>query len=242
MFLASKFVCSLCCCWPSSGYGSASPELRVCADPNNLPYSNQQQQGFENALAQLVAHDMGMSVSYYWFPQRHRFFRNTLEPGVCDVVMEVPSRLDVAMHHPSLLPSTYVFVSRHDRDLRIRSFDDPRLRDLRIGVHDHRRSMTTSAPNSGAAEARDGTQSRRLQHFWQSLGRESGGGPDSRGRLREVDVALVWGPLGGYFAQQASEPLDVTPVMFRAFRSSNCHSHLTWPWAFAGRRALCESS
>jgi len=66
---------------------AATPELRVCADPNNLPYSNQQQQGFENALAQLAASDLGMNLSYFWFPQRHKFFRNTLQAGVCDVVM-----------------------------------------------------------------------------------------------------------------------------------------------------------
>ena len=82
---------------------AAPPDLRVCADPNNLPYSNQQQQGFENALAKLAASDLGMNVSYFWFPQRHKFFRNTLQAGVCDVVMEVPSGIDVSEHDNSIL-------------------------------------------------------------------------------------------------------------------------------------------
>ena len=75
---------------------SAGPLLRVCADPNNLPYSNDQKQGFENRLAELIAKDLNLEISYFWFPQREAFFRKTLNSGVCDVVMGVPAGMDEA--------------------------------------------------------------------------------------------------------------------------------------------------
>ena len=75
---------------------AATTTLRVCADPNNLPFSNRAQQGFENHLAQMVAKDLGMQVSYDWFPQRSAFFRKTLNAGKCDVVMGVPSGIPIA--------------------------------------------------------------------------------------------------------------------------------------------------
>lgn len=72
---------------------AATPSLRICADPNNLPYSNQQQQGFENELARMIATDLGMQVTYTWYPQRGAFFHKTLDAGACDVVTGVPDPL-----------------------------------------------------------------------------------------------------------------------------------------------------
>lgn len=106
---------------------SAAP-LRVCADPNNLPFSNQQQQGFENQIASLIAKDLGMQLTYFWFPQRGAFFKKTLNSGACDVVMGVPSGFDEAAATHPYYRSSYVFITRRDRDLHISSFDDPRLR------------------------------------------------------------------------------------------------------------------
>ena len=79
------------------------PLLRVCADPNDLPYSDQQQQGFENELATMIANDLGMQVTYTWFPQRGAFFRKTLNAGKCDVVMGVPAGMTGHRHNPALL-------------------------------------------------------------------------------------------------------------------------------------------
>ncbi len=73
-----------------------APKLRVCADPNNLPFSNSQQQGFENRIAALIASDMGRQVEYFWFRQGEKFFRRTLNSGLCDVVMGVPTGFDEA--------------------------------------------------------------------------------------------------------------------------------------------------
>ncbi len=110
-------------------------QLRVCADPNNMPFSNRQGEGFENKLAELVARDLGETVSYIWWAERRGFVRKTLKAGLCDVVMGVPTGMDMlATTHP-YYRSTYTFVSRTDRGLRLGSLTDPALRRLKIGVH-----------------------------------------------------------------------------------------------------------
>ena len=130
---ATLCACSLAlpafACAPSPER-TAGRELRVCADPNNLPFSNSRQEGFENKLADLIAKDLKAKVRYTWWAQRRGFIRNTLNAGKCDVVMGVPSSFELALATNSYYRSTYVFVTRHDRNLRITSFDDPLLRKL----------------------------------------------------------------------------------------------------------------
>src|SRR5437762_3579377 len=77
-------------------HAAEKPLLRVCSDPNNLPFSNDRGEGFENQLAELVARDLGMKVSYFWWPQRRGFIRKTLNASHCDVIMGLPSNLDMA--------------------------------------------------------------------------------------------------------------------------------------------------
>ena len=113
---------------------SAARTLKVCADPNNLPYSNERQQGFENKIADLVARDMNARVAYTWWPQRRGFVRMTLKTGDCDVIMGVPSNYELAQPTEPYYRSSYVFVSRRDRHLGITSLDDPRLHHLKVGV------------------------------------------------------------------------------------------------------------
>ena len=190
----------------------ASPVLRVCADPNNLPYSNQQQQGFENALAQLVAHDLGMEVSYYWFPQRHKFFAKTLLAGECDVVMEVPTQVDFAATTAPYYRSSYVFVSPHARNLRIRSFDDVRLRGLRIGVQVTGEN-DDQIPSTAALLKRGLVRNLAGYSVFGKLSEENPAANIIRAVSdKAVDVAVVWGPLGGYFAERSPVPLDLTAV------------------------------
>src|SRR4051812_4838200 len=112
----------------------ARPELRICADPNNLPFTNDRLEGFENRIARLVARDLGATVRYTWWAQRRGFFRNTLKAHECDVVMGIPVGLEMAMATRPYYRSTYVWLTRRSHDPGVRSFDDPRLSDLRIGV------------------------------------------------------------------------------------------------------------
>jgi mxaJ protein len=109
--------------------------FRVCADPNNLPFSSSDRSGFENKLADIVAADLGKDVSYTWRPQRRAFIRNTLNADQCDAIMGVPAKLDLVTTSQPYYRSTYVFVYRSDHGLdRLNSILDPRLRKLAIGV------------------------------------------------------------------------------------------------------------
>lgn len=186
--------------------------LRVCADPNNLPFSNEKGEGFENRIASLIASDLGMPVQYAWWPQRRGFVRNTLKAGVCDVVMEVPSGYELTAHTAPYYRSTYVFVTRADRHLAIRSFDDRALRHLRIGIH----MMGDDYANSPAAGAlaRRGLASQVVPYM--IYGDYSQPDPPARliraVALDSVDVAVAWGPLAGYFAKRSPVRLVLTPV------------------------------
>lgn len=198
-------LCVAAKCW-------AAPALRVCADPNDMPYSNQQQQGFENELAQIIASDLGMHVSYVWYPQRGRFFEKTLDAGVCDVVMSVPAGMEEAAITRPYYVSTYAFVSRRERHLHITSLDDPRLRTLRIGVH----ILGDEDDNVPPVQALIRRGMVRNLVGYSIFGHLDQTNPAANlikaVADKEVDIAVVWGPLAGYFAQKSAVPLDVSPI------------------------------
>ena len=107
--------------------------LRIGADPNNLPFSNDKLEGFENRIAALVANEIGMEIEYVWRAQRRGFFRETLQAGVCDVVCGVPAGFERALTTAPYYQSGYVFVTREDSE-PIDSYSDSQLRNIRIGV------------------------------------------------------------------------------------------------------------
>jgi quinoprotein dehydrogenase-associated probable ABC transporter substrate-binding protein len=207
MYLAFKAVLCLALCAPLA---AQTKTLRVCADPNNLPYSNQQQQGFENALAKLLAGDMGATLQYVWEPQRSKFFRKTLNAGVCDVVMEVPPGLENVAASEPYYRSTYVFVTRKDKNLDVRSIQDPRLKQLRIGVH-----IVGDDLVPPARALIDEGMVRNLIGF-SIFGRLSSVDPPAMlihaVEDNKVDVAAAWGPLAGYFAKESPVSLRVEPI------------------------------
>ncbi|HEX5236156.1 MAG TPA: substrate-binding domain-containing protein [Silvibacterium sp.] len=211
MFTASKLSALFALCAASWAYAS-TPALRVCADPNNLPYSNSQQKGFENEIANLFAKDLGMQVTYFWFPQREAFFRKTLNSGACDVVMGVPSGLNEASTTRPYYRSTYVFITRKDRDLHITSVDDPRLRTLKIGVHvlgDEKDSL----PPVHALTRRGIVQNLVGYSIFGHLDEKNPPADLIKAvEDRQVDVAVAWGPLAGYFARRSSVPLEILPI------------------------------
>src|SRR5687768_7919613 len=118
---------------PTAKAGSGPGALRVCADPNNLPFSNDRGEGFENRLATLVASELGLPLEYTWWAQRRGFIRSTLNANLCDVIMGLPTSVEMALTTRPYYRSTYVFVTRRDRHLQLQSFDDAALRHLRIG-------------------------------------------------------------------------------------------------------------
>ncbi|HYX26285.1 MAG TPA: substrate-binding domain-containing protein [Thermoanaerobaculia bacterium] len=187
-------------------------ELRVCADPNNLPFSNQRLEGFENRLAEIVARDLGASVRYTWWAQRRGFFRNTLKAGVCDVVLGVPASLQMVAPTRPYYRSTYVFVYRQDRGFQIRSFDDPALKRLRIGVQIVGNDYANTPPVHALA-ARGIVANVTGYTVYGDYTR-----PNPPARILdavaagEIDVAVVWGPLAGYFAPREPVALALVPV------------------------------
>lgn len=188
----------------------ADDVLRVCADPNNLPFSNDRGEGFENAIAELVARDLGRRVEYTWWPQRRGFIRATLRAGVCDVVMGVPEDYELALTTKPYYRSSYVFVSRPERHLALESLDDPRLRRFSIGLHvvgdDY-----SNVPPGDALVARGITENIRGYSIYGDYTQ-----PNPPAALidavakNEVDVAIAWGPLAGFFGSR--EGLDIAPV------------------------------
>jgi mxaJ protein len=186
--------------------------LRVCADPNNLPFSNLAGDGFENRIAEMLARDMGATLSYTWWPERRGFIRNTLDAHQCDVVMGLPTAMDRIETTRPYYRSTYVFVSSRRRHLQLRSLDDPRLRRLRVGVQLIGDDFANSPP-AHALSARGITGN---VVGYSVLGDYSQPNPPARiieaVADGDVDVALAWGPLAGYFAARQPIPLEVTPV------------------------------
>jgi mxaJ protein len=187
-------------------------ELRVCADPNNLPFSNERQQGFENRIAELVARDLKAKLSYVWYAQRRGFTRNTLAASKCDVFIGVPSSLERVTTTVPYYRSTYVFATRHDSDIKLASFDDPALRKLRIGVQMIGDDFNNTPPAHALA----------ARHIIQNVKGYSVYGdysqPNPPARImdalakRDIDVAIAWGPLAGYFARHEPVAIDITPV------------------------------
>jgi mxaJ protein len=186
--------------------------LRVCSDPNNLPFSNDRLEGFENKIAALLAREMKLEVNYTWWAQRRGFIRNTLKAGECDLVIGLPSSFELALTTSPYYRSTYVFVSRKDRRLNITSFDDPLLHQVKIGVQ----LIGDDFANTPPAHALSNRKIIQNVRGYTVYGDYAQANPPARiidaVARGEVDVAVVWGPLAGYFARQAKVPLTVVPV------------------------------
>ncbi|MGH6903642.1 MAG: quinoprotein dehydrogenase-associated putative ABC transporter substrate-binding protein, partial [Geminicoccaceae bacterium] len=109
-------------------------KLRVCADPHNLPFSDQAGEGFENKIAQLLADELGVELTYTWYPQTIGFVRNTLGARVCDVVMGITTTSELMQNTNPYYRSSYALVQRADAGTKVASLSDPALADLRIGA------------------------------------------------------------------------------------------------------------
>jgi mxaJ protein len=186
-------------------------ELRVCADPNNLPFSNEAREGFENKVVDLIAQDLGASVTYTWWAQRRGFVRNTLKAGLCDLVPGTPSNVEMMRTTRPYYRSTYVFVTRSGRPA-VASFDDPALRAATVGVH-LIGDDGFNTPPAHALSRRGMVENVRGYSIYGDYGR-----PNPPARIVEavaagdIDVAVVWGPLAGYFAPRQAPPLGIAPV------------------------------
>jgi quinoprotein dehydrogenase-associated probable ABC transporter substrate-binding protein len=207
--------------WPGGGAAQyladvvARDVLRVCADPQNLPFSNREKQGFENRIAEIVADELKVPVRYYWVSQGPGFVANTLGVKLCDVVMGYAAGAEPVQHTNPYYRSVYVLVVRRDADLNgVERLDDSRLKGKRLGViaatppSDHLYEKGLLATAKSYALLVDRSRESPAEDMISDL---LGG---------DIDGALLWGPIGGYLAQRASAPLTVTPLLHESDRPS----------------------
>jgi len=186
-------------------------DLRVCADPNNLPFSNERGEGFENKIAELIAQELGARLTYTWWAQRRGFIRNTLNTGLCDLVTGTTNGTEVLRTTRPYYRSGFAFVTRADGP-KISSLDDPILHQLKIGVQ----LVGEDGANPPPAEAlaRRGIVDNVRGYLVYGDYRDAN--PAARiiaaVAESEIDVAIVWGPIAGYFATREGAPLHVQLV------------------------------
>jgi quinoprotein dehydrogenase-associated probable ABC transporter substrate-binding protein len=182
--------------------------LRVCASPANMPFSDHEREGFENKIAQLVANELGLPLHYFWMPEGPGFVRNTLQADMCDVIIGYATGSDAVDHSNPYYASTYVLVTRKGGPLdNVNRLDDPRLKNAKLGVIaatppvDHLLALGLY----GHATSYSLLADTRFHSPAQDALRDLAAG--------KIDAAILWGPIGGYFAKKASIPLSVTPLV-----------------------------
>jgi mxaJ protein len=181
--------------------------LRICGDPENLPYSNEKLEGFENKIAALIAADLGETPTYAWWPHQRGLVRNTIDAGTCDVIFGVPTGLDFVLWTKPYYRSTYVIAFRRNAGYRITSLDAPELKKLRIGVY-----LNTPVEEN---LARHGLLNNASTY---SLFFDPRGDQDRPAKLMDdlvagtVDVAIPWGPMAGYYAKKLNAPIELVPL------------------------------
>ncbi len=187
------------------GAAFSAAEVKVCADPDALPFSNVRQQGFENRLALMLARELHTRVHYTWERMGHGFVRDILNKSRCDILLGIPVGYRGLLTTEPYYRSSYVFAVRKDSGLRITSFDDPQLRRCRIGVQ------------AVGEEYAPPAQALSRRGLLANLHAANALGPDRDRMLRallarDIDVAVVWGPQAGYFDQEHGHPFVLTPV------------------------------
>lgn len=182
--------------------------LRVCADPANMPFSNEKAEGFENKIAEIVASELEVPVSYTWFPQAIGFIRHTLFAKHCDVVIGYAQGDELVLNTNHYYRSVYALVYRKGRGLDgVETLSDPRLKDLSIGI-------IAGTPPS-ATMAKLGLMTRARPYALMVDRRYDSPAEDMVADIRagEIDAGVLWGPMAGYFAANGGEKLEVVPLL-----------------------------
>jgi quinoprotein dehydrogenase-associated probable ABC transporter substrate-binding protein/PQQ-dependent catabolism-associated CXXCW motif protein len=193
--------------WAQVGELTDRTKLRVCADPSNLPFSNKAGEGFENKIAELLASKLGVPLTYTWYPQSTGFVRNTLNAGVCDVVIGIPTPSQLMQNTNPYFRSSYALVQRADANPKITSLHDPALADLKIGAVAGTPPVTLLAQQGLLAHLKP--YQLVVDTRFDSPGRQMV--EDVAAKV--IDVAIAWGPIAGYWARQQKEPIEVTPLV-----------------------------
>lgn len=180
--------------------------LRVCADPDDLPFSNEAGEGFENKIAELMARKLGVPVEYTWYPQSMGFVRNTLRAQLCDLIMGVVTADELVQNTNPYYRSTYVMLVRNEDRERLAGFGSPDFAQARFGVIAGSPPADLLLRNGlmGRAKAYNLIVDTRVEKPNQQMLEDL--------RTGEIDVGLMWGPIAGYFVKRDRLPFTITPL------------------------------
>jgi len=195
-------------------FGADVTRFRVCADPENFPFSNQKQEGFENKIAEVLARDLGAPITYIWWGQRRGFIRNTmnatLEAGRCDIMIGAPAGYDLVRTTKPYYRSTYVFVYRKDKSFQLKTLDDPILKKIKIGVHLLGEDYSNPPPVHELAKRGVVTKVVGFDTFYSEKNPPSA--IIDAVASGKIDAAVVWGPAAGYFVLHQKVPMAIVPI------------------------------
>ena len=205
VMLTGLFLMTISSSLVGSAWGAETKELRVCGDPDNLPFSNKKREGFENKIAEVIAKEVGAELTYYWWPHQRGLIRNTLRAGQCDVLISVPQGWEPVLWTRPYYRSGYVIVYPKAKGHKITSLDDPVLKQLKIGVY------VNSPPSKTLAEK--GIVKNMVGYNPLDYQQDRPGKIIEDLIAGEIDVAVVWGPVAGYYAKKLNASrLDIVPL------------------------------
>lgn len=191
------------------GRSYAMPVLRVCADPDNMPFSNNKGEGFENKLAELIAERLGDKLEYTWFVESTGYVPNTMGKDACDLVMGYAQGTALIEDTNPYYYTSYVLIAREDdADLKgVETLSDLRLKNKRIGLFARTPPASILAMHGLTSHAKpfEIRAGKSRAEAAETMIAEIASG--------ELDAGLLWGPVGGYYAQRAAVPLSVTPLV-----------------------------
>jgi mxaJ protein len=201
-------------------------EFKVCADPDNMPYSTQKGEGFENKIAEVLAKDLGKTLTYEFWLDRQGYLRNTINAQRCDVIIGMGSDVDNLRTSKPYYRSGYVFVYRKSSNYNIKDWDSEDLKKGIIGIVGQSPPTIPLNDHNLMANARPYRLQRDLNLPPSFIVDDLIAG--------KIDIAIVWGPIGGYFAKQSKEPLVVVPVP--EYKSVNVKGKEEWNISVAVRK------
>jgi len=210
--MTQALLCASPAAGAPAGAGGGKPVLSVCADPINLPYSDDQHPGFENRIADLLAADLHADLNYAWQRSYRSFLKRTLFAGACDVVIDVPAVLPGLAVTKPYYASSYVAVTRAGDSRHFTSFDDAWLTGAHIGVQligtDHSATAPTEAlAMRGITKHMTGFAMRTANPMASPQGAIIDAVADGT-----IDIAFVWGPIAGYFAKSHGAALRLEKI------------------------------
>jgi quinoprotein dehydrogenase-associated probable ABC transporter substrate-binding protein len=181
-------------------------ELKVCADPNNLPFSDEKKEGFENKIAEVIGSELGLKVDYAWFPQVIGFVRNTLRSHLCDLVMGTVTGDEIMQTTNPYYFTTYMMLYRSDKGFAFKGLEDPALAGLRLGV-------VAGTPPSDLIVRHDLMSHTRPYALTVDTRSQS----STHQMVQDVvdgtiDVGFLWGPIAAYYRKRDNLPLILVPL------------------------------